>query len=285
MLELQRDCTDDDVKRAYRRLSVKYHPDKTGGDGTKIDQINKAKALLLDPELRHVYDRGGPQLVEAVRQQRERKAVADRTCPAFTIRKVATLAQLYYETPIEVSERIPIYDTGDRPTSYSEFSITIPAVVGRHLAEGRGIQRTDCIPGDVIIEVVTDAGDFQISNGNLIYTARLGLGDIIDGYYCEIPHPTGILSIRGKFTENKKLYFPGLGLGQERGAMIVDLVFDVSSVAKLSDNIKSKILDALPKRPPPSSGSRDITADQKTPRHGGMHVMGMGGGEQQCQVS
>ena len=59
VLGLKKDATDSEIKKAYRKLSVKYHPDKPTGDKLKYKQINKAYAVLSDPEERRKYDNKG----------------------------------------------------------------------------------------------------------------------------------------------------------------------------------------------------------------------------------
>lgn len=56
ILELDRNCSDNDIKKAYKRLALKYHPDKCGGDSTKFKKINNAYQILSDPEKRKQYD-------------------------------------------------------------------------------------------------------------------------------------------------------------------------------------------------------------------------------------
>ncbi len=51
-----------DIKKAYRKLALKYHPDKTEGDKTledKFKRISEAYAVLSDPEKRNQYDTYG----------------------------------------------------------------------------------------------------------------------------------------------------------------------------------------------------------------------------------
>jgi len=62
LLGLDRDADASEVKAAYRRLALKYHPDRNPGDREaeeKFKNINEAYAVLSDPEKRGRYDRFG----------------------------------------------------------------------------------------------------------------------------------------------------------------------------------------------------------------------------------
>ncbi|GJJ72789.1 hypothetical protein EMPS_05147 [Entomortierella parvispora] len=53
-------CSDNDLKKAYRKLALKYHPDKTGGQTSeKFQEISHAYDVLSDSQKRHVYDQYG----------------------------------------------------------------------------------------------------------------------------------------------------------------------------------------------------------------------------------
>lgn len=63
-LEIKSDATESEVKKAFRRLSAKYHPDKNQGNEEahkKYVEINKAYEILNDPEKRQIYDLRGQQ--------------------------------------------------------------------------------------------------------------------------------------------------------------------------------------------------------------------------------
>ncbi|MCR2044961.1 molecular chaperone DnaJ [Anaerosalibacter massiliensis] len=63
ILNLSKDATDEDIKKAYRRLAKKYHPDLNQGNKEEAEQkfkeINEAYEVLSNPEKRSRYDRFG----------------------------------------------------------------------------------------------------------------------------------------------------------------------------------------------------------------------------------
>ncbi|MDX1413317.1 MAG: J domain-containing protein [Candidatus Promineifilaceae bacterium] len=64
ILGVSKNATEDEIKKAYRKLARKYHPDVNPGDATAEDNfkdINEAQEVLLDPEKRQMYDRFGSQ--------------------------------------------------------------------------------------------------------------------------------------------------------------------------------------------------------------------------------
>lgn len=63
LLEVEKDASNNDIKKAYRKLAVKHHPDK-GGDPEKFKEISRAYEVLNDPEKRAKYDRGGEDAVD-----------------------------------------------------------------------------------------------------------------------------------------------------------------------------------------------------------------------------
>src|SRR5881227_497749 len=62
VLGVDRKASQDEIKKAYRKLARQYHPDKNPGDKTaetKFKEISAAYDVLGDPDKRKQYDRGG----------------------------------------------------------------------------------------------------------------------------------------------------------------------------------------------------------------------------------
>ena len=59
-LGVDRNATQDDIKKAYRKLAAKHHPDR-GGDTATFQEISVAYDTLSNPEKREQYDNPAPQ--------------------------------------------------------------------------------------------------------------------------------------------------------------------------------------------------------------------------------
>eukprot|EP00271_Cylindrocystis_brebissonii_P013142 TRINITY_DN32752_c0_g1_i1.p1 TRINITY_DN32752_c0_g1~~TRINITY_DN32752_c0_g1_i1.p1 ORF type:complete len:351 (+),score=66.29 TRINITY_DN32752_c0_g1_i1:317-1369(+) len=64
ILQTSKSATDDQIKRSYRKLALKFHPDKNPGDeeaSKKFSEINNAYEVLSDREKRQIYDQHGEE--------------------------------------------------------------------------------------------------------------------------------------------------------------------------------------------------------------------------------
>jgi len=64
VLGVSRDASADEIKKAYRKLAMRYHPDVASdqSSGEKFKEIEEAYEVLSDPSKRDLYDRGGDPL-------------------------------------------------------------------------------------------------------------------------------------------------------------------------------------------------------------------------------
>ena len=63
ILGLARGANEDDIKKAYRKMALKYHPDKnkTPGAEEKFKEVAEAYEVLSDKRKREIYDQYGEE--------------------------------------------------------------------------------------------------------------------------------------------------------------------------------------------------------------------------------
>ncbi len=62
LLGIPKNSSDEEIKKAFRKMAMKYHPDRNSGDKVseeKFKEINEAYEILSDPEKRKMYDQFG----------------------------------------------------------------------------------------------------------------------------------------------------------------------------------------------------------------------------------
>ena len=71
ILGVGKDANERDIKKAYKRMAMKYHPDRTKGDKeleAKFKEIKQAYEVLSDPQKRQMYDQYGHEAFQQARQ-------------------------------------------------------------------------------------------------------------------------------------------------------------------------------------------------------------------------
>lgn len=296
-LEVSTSATEQEIKKAYRKLSIKYHPDRVKDSDPERDQkvekftrLTESKDLLLDSELRRAYNRGGWDMVNHVKDSKRQMEQRNMKCETLTIEMVVSLKQLYYNETVKVTVPVPIYhEDGTRTVEQFPMEFGLQGL-GKVVAENSGVQRPNKTPGDiVVITKLPDDCPFVIRQLDLIYNAKLSLVDLIDGYTITVPHPSGNYNFTGKYTfadgDNDNIYiFPGMGMKHEymKGDLVINCTIDLSELEQLDEDTK-QVIRNLFKRKQQAEATLDITGLSKTPqqmrqRQGQSMGMGMGMG-------
>ena len=58
-LGINKNASQEEIKKAYKKQSMAHHPDRTGGDDSKFKEINEAYQTLNDPQKKQMYDQFG----------------------------------------------------------------------------------------------------------------------------------------------------------------------------------------------------------------------------------
>ncbi len=71
VLGLEKGASDDEIKKAFRKMAMKYHPDRNPGDKKAEEhfkEVNEAYSVLSDPDKKSKYDRFGHVTGSAMRE-------------------------------------------------------------------------------------------------------------------------------------------------------------------------------------------------------------------------
>ncbi|KAK4474564.1 hypothetical protein MN116_001707 [Schistosoma mekongi] len=108
VLGLTQTATDEEVRRAYRRLALKWHPDKNPTNLTeaekKFKEISAAYEILSDPQKRAVYDRHGKDGLN--------RTHVKTTKPTSARRRHTASGTYFSEDPFDTSDFFPFNDFG-----------------------------------------------------------------------------------------------------------------------------------------------------------------------------
>jgi curved DNA-binding protein len=174
ILGVDKNASTDDIKKVYRKLARKFHPDLNPSDKDahkKFQQINEANEVLSDPEKRKKYDQYGKdwQHAEQFEQQRNSKRSTQNTGGQFFSGESDEDFSSFFESMFGSSERSR--QTKFRGQDYNaELKLSLPDIMVTH-------QQTLTVNGKNI-RITIPAG---VENGQVIKLKGYGAPGVNSG--------------------------------------------------------------------------------------------------------
>ena len=253
-LGVNRNASEQELKSAFKKLSMQHHPDRTGGSDEKFKQINEAYSTLKDPQKRQAYDNPQPQFNSqhfnqggfqggfdindlmgqfgfGARQQMRNNDITIgcniSIAEVYTGKSVLATYRLNNGREQTVDIKIPVGIRNGDKVRYSGM--------GQH-----DIQQIP--PGDLFVQIVIQStNEFDVNGLDLITTKRLNVLTLITGTYTNISVPGGArvnLNIPGGTQPGTVLKITGKGLPNRQGNpgnILVKIIGQVPSGISESD--------------------------------------------------
>ncbi|XP_061342402.1 uncharacterized protein LOC133288618 [Gastrolobium bilobum] len=199
ILKVNRNATDEELKKAYKRLAMKWHPDKNHQQHpvkkeeaeAKFKQISEAYDVLSDPKKRQIYDFYGHYPLNSMKVKKENSdgdvsILKDEKLGVVESKLVCTLEELYKgcRRKLKISRAVPdefgklksvdeILKVDIEPGWKKGTKITFP---------GKGNQEAGTSPSDLIFVVDEKPHAFFKRDGNdLVVTQKILLQEALIG--------------------------------------------------------------------------------------------------------
>jgi DnaJ family protein A protein 2 len=255
ILGISRGASEDEIKKAYKKLAMKNHPDK-GGDPEEFKKIQNAYERITKPQ----QAQDTPQQFNPFDMFREMFSQSQRN-----IHEVHTSIKNAYdgqELRFKVTDQktcescICKLCNGNGFIPVAMFRQNCPQCQGRKangcaVCSNKGFKDTEethitkippgtpsgqiirvCDSFDIRI-VIDDSGTFKVHGLDLVYTVNITFKESLIGTTILVPHPGGVFEYKSKFIKpNKKYIVKGKGLSSQ-GNLVFD--FHIEYPASLTD--------------------------------------------------
>lgn len=273
LLGLQRDASEEQIKKAYKKLAFQFHPDRNTDPGAnaKFQEVNEANEVLSDPAKRQTYD---AQLNGVNTNPVQFHDMNDifrsffgnnahmfqghaghffqtiHNPPPIVKTINLTMAQAYTggSFPIEL-ERWNLIDNVRHDEKLTVY-IVIPAGIDENeimTIHGNGNTINNTIKGDIKIHMkITNDTDFIRQGLDLIYKKTVTLKEALCGFEFDIKHISGkTLSFKNNVNPfiikpSFRKVIPEFGMKRDNNTGNLIIVFDIGFPDELSaEQIKS----------------------------------------------
>ena len=268
ILDLNKNASKAEIKKKYRALSLKYHPDRPEGDEEKFKEINKAYSILSDTVEKGKYDNKQPQGFNDMNFFNEMFGV-NRFKGVNTFRQRHMLnIDKSYEISFQESwsgvikqiiiERFSLIN-GMKVIETEQLYIRIPPglISGNIIIlKGKGNSINNIITGDVLVNIVVkNTTEFIRDELDLILKKKITFKESLVGFKFDIKHISGkkycINNFDGKVIKDGYMKVVSkLGFFTEARGMKTEgnllVVFSVEYPDKLEKEVRDKLAEVLP---------------------------------------
>ena len=283
ILNVTKDNTIDEIKKSYRKLSMKYHPDKNNGEDSMFKELNNAYGVIGDPIKKQQYDLESsmqnpedlinmffgnsgnvyfnPDLFQSMGQSSNLPFFTNMQHNIFNntnfVRTLVhtvnvTLEELYNNSPIKTTITKTITTNNTSVIVNEEIVINVPST----LLNSNNIilkQKGNVInnnKGDLKIKfVLIEHSTFSIYKNDIIFCHEINLKDALCGFHFNIHYIDGkqykINNTNTIITPSykKEINNMGLLLNGSKGKLII--MFKILFPTQLSEETKQKLKEVL----------------------------------------
>jgi DnaJ-class molecular chaperone len=282
ILGVERNASQDDIKKAFRKMAHEHHPDKKGGDDIKFKEASEAYSVLGDAQKRAQYDRFGSgfagsgagggsygnyggfngqgfdfdfsQFGGGFNGQSVEFDLGDILGQFFGGARSRVRRGKHIRTSITINFRESVFGTEKEiSTGAEKINVKIPPGIndGETLrVPGRGEKIEDGQPGDLLINIrVNNDTKFRKEGYHLVTTLPIKMTDAILGTEIKIDTLDGPLTLKipEGVTHGELLRIRQKGVPNERnkrGDLYVKI--EIPTPRKISKNAK-KLIEELKK--------------------------------------
>ena len=278
ILDVNKNSTQQEIKKSYRKLSMKYHPDKNNGEDSKMKEITEAYSILGDINKKKEYDlsKNLPNPEDIINMFFNNGANIGEfnmstNSDAFSffsnlnsnmfnnnfvrplVHKVyVTLEDVYNGNEIKTTITREIVINNNKTNVYEEITINVPKSILDNdtlILKNKG-NVINNNKGDLKIKMILiEHNKFAVYNNNIIYNHTISLKEALCGFVLEL---TYLNNKKYKINNTNTIISPSfkkeinnMGLIKNGNTGKLIIMFSISFPKELPEETKTKLRELL----------------------------------------